>query len=552
LGAFTAQEWKVLTNKAKSEWIQKYIKDANLYDAYKARYLEENGNLIGFEPYIQEEAIAEAFKYFKVGSLPPGMIGNIWVRLNKMFEALRNAFNKLGFQTTDDIFTSIEEGKKQPAKEAVSEEVKLAKRPLNTREEIIADGAQRYADALIKNNAVMNDGYGGYTILGPSSMGGRADAALNKIIDGIEARLEAAGLSNVADERGEKELQNAIYRQVIPQGRKLAIEQQGKVDKSREKPKGDYEVVRIAQPRGRTTDQVSYELRRISDGRLIQEFDKRKDAQQMLDVYTLPQEEVFAKYPELQPKYALKETEQFSKDAVETNNWKATPAAKRMAEDYAVENGITPYLSEGQISIPVTPVKYSIKPPSDDPTKNDPTTGLPLNKNGSVTLYYPTTAAEVRRINNEKKITPSNPNISAIYLTNESSGWKSFGVEPIPFVGMVQYSRISDDYQVTDGSVVRVEIDPSLLQITEEYEDGRKEFYVPVKEGEYFNKKMRMWAMYAERNKATLISILGMEAAEQRRDQLIDQAIEQLHALDFGARADVLVEAARFVAGRRS
>jgi farnesyl diphosphate synthase len=56
----------------------------------------------------------------------------------------------------------------------------------------------------------------------------------------------------------------------------------------------------------------------------------------------------------------------------------------------------------------------------------------------------------------------------------------------------------------------------------------------------------------AERNKATLISILGMEAAEQRRDQLIDQAIAQLHALDLGARADVLVEAARFVAGRRS
>jgi hypothetical protein len=201
LGAFTAQEWKVLENKAKSEWVQKYIKDAKLYDAYKARYLEENGSLTGFEPYIQEEAIAEAFKHFKVGSLPPGMIGNIWVRLNKMFEALRNSFNKLGFQTTDDIFTSIEEGKKQPAKEAVSDETKLSI-----------------------------------------------------------------------------------------------------------KPRGDYEVVRKAQPRGRTTDQVSYELRRISDGRLIQEFDKRKDAQQMLDVYTLPQEEVFAKYPELKPKYSLRKT----------------------------------------------------------------------------------------------------------------------------------------------------------------------------------------------------------------------------------------------------
>ena len=322
LGAFTDQEWKVLTNKAKSEWVQKFIKDTNLYDAYKDRYEKENGNLSGFDEYIYEEAIAEAFRNYKPGNLPAGMIGNIWVRLNKLMEALRNAFSKLGFQTTDDIFTRIEEGEKKPTKEVVSEEVKLS----------------------------------------------------------------------------------------------------------------------------------------------------------------------------------IKEPDQFSKDAVETNNWKASPIAKNMAEDYAVENGITPYLSEGQISVPVDPVKYSIKPPSDDSSKNDPTTGLFLNKNGSVTLYYPTTAAEARRINNEKKIAPSNPNVSSIYLTNESSGWKSLG-------------RMGDEYQVTDGSVVRVEIDPSLLQIAQEYEDGRKEFYVPVKEGEYFNNKMRMWAMYAERSKpiplATKYSELG-------------------------------------------
>jgi hypothetical protein len=110
LGAFTPQEWKVLENKAKSEWVQKYIKDANLYESYKEQYKTDNGNLIGFEPYIQEEAIAEAFKAFKVGNLPPGMIGNIWMRLNRMFEALRNGFNKLGFQTTEDIFTKIDEG----------------------------------------------------------------------------------------------------------------------------------------------------------------------------------------------------------------------------------------------------------------------------------------------------------------------------------------------------------------------------------------------------------------------------------------------------------
>jgi hypothetical protein len=45
---------------------------------------------------------------------------------------------------------------------------------------------------------------------------------------------------------------------------------------------------------------------------------------------------------------------------------------------------------------------------------------------------------------------------------------------------------------------------------------------------------------------------MGLEAAEKRRDQLVDEAVAELHALDLGARTDVLVEAARFVAGRAS
>jgi farnesyl diphosphate synthase len=56
----------------------------------------------------------------------------------------------------------------------------------------------------------------------------------------------------------------------------------------------------------------------------------------------------------------------------------------------------------------------------------------------------------------------------------------------------------------------------------------------------------------AQRNKATLVSLMGLEAAEKRRDQLVDEAVAELHALDLGARTDVLVEAARFVAGRAS
>ena len=118
LGGFTDAEWKVLTNKAKSEWIQKFIKDrknkdgtnAKLFERYQDQYKQDYGNLKGFDEYIQEEAIAEAFRFYSKNKLPAGMIGNIIVRLQKFFEALRNSFNKLGFTTANDIFNKIEEG----------------------------------------------------------------------------------------------------------------------------------------------------------------------------------------------------------------------------------------------------------------------------------------------------------------------------------------------------------------------------------------------------------------------------------------------------------
>jgi farnesyl diphosphate synthase len=56
----------------------------------------------------------------------------------------------------------------------------------------------------------------------------------------------------------------------------------------------------------------------------------------------------------------------------------------------------------------------------------------------------------------------------------------------------------------------------------------------------------------AGRNKATLVAALGLDAARERRDTLAIEAIEALSAGGFGARADVLAEAARFTAARRS
>ena len=54
----------------------------------------------------------------------------------------------------------------------------------------------------------------------------------------------------------------------------------------------------------------------------------------------------------------------------------------------------------------------------------------------------------------------------------------------------------------------------------------------------------------AGRNKATLINAIGLEAAKARRDALAQEAQQALAG--FGAAADVLMEAARFTAARRS
>lgn len=56
----------------------------------------------------------------------------------------------------------------------------------------------------------------------------------------------------------------------------------------------------------------------------------------------------------------------------------------------------------------------------------------------------------------------------------------------------------------------------------------------------------------ANRNKATLVEALGLEAARERRDKLAAAAIEALDRVPDGANAAILKEAARFVAARKS
>jgi len=109
LGAFTDKEWSVLTEKAKGEWLNQFIKKPGLYDLYKKQYEKAYGNLDGFNDYIHEEAIAEAFKHFDKKK-PAGLLGNLTYRLNELFTRLGNVFRGHGFESADSIFNKIEEG----------------------------------------------------------------------------------------------------------------------------------------------------------------------------------------------------------------------------------------------------------------------------------------------------------------------------------------------------------------------------------------------------------------------------------------------------------
>jgi hypothetical protein len=167
---------------------------------------------------------------------------------------------------------------------------------------------------------------------------------------------------------------------------------------------------------------------------------------------------------------------------------KSTPEDAAMAQEYLNRTGELPYLSEGQLE-PIVPVaRQSIKKPYEakDLAKgkeNDPILGLPLNKNGTVTLYYPATNEAARRTIQDKRLKGSTPTSNRIYLTNESSGPK-----------VMQNPGNID--QPMDGANVLIQVDPSLLHIDQEYEDGRKDFFIQLAEGESYAKKMKQTKLF--------------------------------------------------------
>jgi Large polyvalent protein associated domain 38/ADP-Ribosyltransferase in polyvalent proteins len=98
LGAFTPQQWKVLEDKAKSEWMGKY----NIASRYANMNMSQQDMI--------EEAIADAFSDFDQTKAPPGMIGALFNKIKQFFTAFGNGMRGLGFQTAEDIFQTVETG----------------------------------------------------------------------------------------------------------------------------------------------------------------------------------------------------------------------------------------------------------------------------------------------------------------------------------------------------------------------------------------------------------------------------------------------------------
>jgi hypothetical protein len=406
LGAFTPDQWRVLENKAKSEWMAKY----NIADP--KRY----GSL---SPEIQlEEAIAEAFADFSQTKPPAGLIGNVFSRIKSFFAALDNGFKGLGFQTADDVFGRVDRGELLPGMGERAAEVQGLQ-----AQRVVAETPERYALKTVQD--VIDDGINRLvkSVLQPSVPSGfkslvndrvsfrKVDANLEKIEDGIMNRLQSFGMTN-------SEAFNILYNDI----RYVA-------------------------------DQKFQEIRE-------QEYQARREARQSPERYSLSTQN-----PDQQ--YSVRQ---------------APPDVLEEAQRYYEANGILPYTQETITSVGVEtkPEKFSLK--REGKYGNHDVLGIPVNKNGTVTLYFPADNDIAREVMRSRKLVPTE-GTDRIYLTNESSAKTVLG----------NPGNIS---QQVGGANVLVQIDPGMLQIDQEYEDGRIDFFIPVKEGKAFFDKMKLTRLF--------------------------------------------------------
>jgi hypothetical protein len=216
LGAFTPDQWRVLENKAKSEWMTKY----NIADP--KRY----GSL---SPEIQlEEAIAEAFADFSQTKPPAGLIGNVFSRIKSFFAALDNGFKGLGFQTADDVFGRVERGELLPGMGERAAEVQGLQ-----AQRVVAETPERYSLKRVAPSKVvssviedlgLSDAEVAATSLGLQTGKGGTDAfkqanigGIKQIIEYLEKRYADSGLAplDITNEQDRDTLSKLLAAEVL-------------------------------------------------------------------------------------------------------------------------------------------------------------------------------------------------------------------------------------------------------------------------------------------------------------------------------------------------
>ena len=218
------------------------------------------------------------------------------------------------------------------------------------------------------------------------------------------------------------------------------------------------------------------------------------------------------------------QTVQAPQETVTPDALAATSEDVTKAEAFEDSYGILPYTSAGQLTVDA---KFSIKQSGDFGTH--PILGIPINKNGSVSLYFPTDNATAQLVRREKLLRASDPSAIRVFLTNESSAPK---VAANP----------GDIQQPMAGANVLVQVNPDLVQLLKEHPDGRKDFFIPIAEGATFKAKMtKLFTLNAPRDQG-----LHPDRTLAEINDGIRAAVNRLQAASTQARK-VIVSAARKV-----
>jgi Large polyvalent protein associated domain 38/ADP-Ribosyltransferase in polyvalent proteins len=469
LGFFTKQQWKALEQQARKTWVDKYLGgQMTQLDGEVMSRLAAYKKLGLSDAEILEEAIADAFGDYEAGTKPPaGMIAALFKRLQEFFASLKRALSGAGYESAEDIFGKIEEGKL--AKKVESMDKATDKFSLGGENKKLFDKAEKI----------------------PMSEG--VESIREQWIGGVAGVGQRDVIYDLDMVKGGPEYTKAVQRLIRSnlgenfKGYRLMAQE-------------ELEELRSA-AMGTQFSSFTLDPEIAKAFRNIPSYANRKDLV-VIEMDLTPdhvymighpaEQELIVDYGQGYNPSAIKVIDGKEKLSLnkpsEANAWQADEATIKAADKFEEETGIRPYVSEGFLDLPTEAPKYSLQKYNPEKhLKFDPTLGVPINKDGTVTVYYHTTKQGALNISQNKVIPSQGRN--RVYLTNESGG------------DSILRNRGSFD-QDLDGSTVLVYVTPDMLQLDAEYENGRRDFFVPLAQGDFFNKKMKMQSIQKGRQEA--------------------------------------------------